>query len=178
MKPIHFLTALFFSSILIFSSCKSESEDPKPTGNKTNSELLVGANWKLSKATFNPAIVVNLGTLADTFVNLFDIPLITDCQKDNMIMFNADGSMTIDNGALKCAPSEPQTAKDGNWKFLSNETQIEITNSEYFKLISSTKVVLDNVKLSETTMTGQTDYLFTDPIKGPVNTKISFTFVK
>jgi hypothetical protein len=178
MKLSKLILILAISGSFLFNACKDEEKDPEPTGGKSKTELIAGANWKLTKATFNPAIVVNLGSFNDTFINLFDIPLITDCQKDNMILFNADGTMTIDNGTLKCAPSEPQTAKDGNWTFLNNETQIEITNSEYFKLISSTKVILNNVALSETEMTGQTDYIFTDPIKGPVNTKISFTFTK
>ena len=87
-----------------------------------------------------------------------------------MIIFNTDSTMTIDNGVLKCG-TEPQTAKDGNWKFINNETQIEITNSAYFSLINANKVILENVTVSHTELKGQTDYSNLGQ-----TTKIHFTF--
>ncbi|MCB9251349.1 MAG: hypothetical protein H6605_02720 [Flavobacteriales bacterium] len=179
MKSIKLLFLFLIVNAFVFQSCKDDSEDPDPgTSGKSKSELLVDVNWKLTAATFNPPIVVEIGTLKETYTNLFDIPLIQDCQKDNMILFKGDGSMIIDNGSLKCSSSEPQTAQDGNWKLINNDTEIEITDSEYFKLISSTTVILKNVSITETELKGQTDYVFNDPIKGPVNTVISFTFTK
>ncbi len=177
MKTFKLLLILLVSGSFILNACKDDEKDPEPgSGDKTS--LLINSNWILTTATFNPAITVELGTFKDTFPNLFDIPFIDSCQKDNMILFNADGTMTIDNGKIKCAPSEPQTAKDGNWKFTDNDTKIQITNSEYFKLISSTAVILRNVSITNTELKGQTDYVFNDPLKGPVNTVISFTFTK
>ncbi len=175
MKYTSLFIILLCLNAFVFNSCKDEKIDPIE---KTNTEKLAGNNWLLVKATFNPPLVTTIGTQNLTFYSLFEIPLIDTCQKDNLIIFNADGTMTIDNGNLKCG-TEPQTAKDGNWKFITNETQIEITNSAYFSLISANKVILDKVVLSDTEMKGETDYIFINPITQIQTTsKLNFTFSK
>jgi hypothetical protein len=180
MKISKLLFFLLMVSPFVFNACKDDEDEKPMATNKTNTEKLVGHNWVLSKATFNPPLVVTLGTKDSAFVNLFDIPLIEACQKDNMFMFNSDSSrtITINNGALKCG-TEPQTAQDGNWKFLKNETQLEITNSAYFSLINANGVIIDNLILTDTEMKGQTDYKFINPItQKETLTKIDFTFTK
>jgi hypothetical protein len=174
---------LFFTlaGTLFINACKEDEKTPDPGSNKTKSQLLIGSNWKLQSATFNPPIVVQFGMATITLNNLSEIPGVDSCQLDNLLMFNADSTITLDNGKKKCVTSDPQVVKDGNWRFLNNETQIEITNSEYFKLISqgTNKVILDQVVVTDTYMKGQTDYQFNDPTKpDPVTTKINFTFVK
>ncbi len=172
MKYSKILLMLVIVSAFVLNACKDEDKKPDPT----NTEKLAGHPWLLTRATFNPPLVTTIGTTNYTFYELFDIPLIDTCQKDNLIIFNADSTMTIDNGNLKCG-TEPQTAKDGNWKFTDNETKIEITNSAYFSLINSTKVILENVTVSETELHGQTDYVFVNPITQVQTTsKINFTF--
>jgi len=178
MKFSKIILMLTLLGTILISSCKDE-KDPDPSGTKTNTEKLSSGNWVLFTATFNPPLVVTLGANNFTFVNLFDIPVIDSCQKDNKIMFNADGTMTIDNGKIKCSPTEAQTAKDGNWKFANNETQIEITNSAYFSLINSTKVILNQVTVSETELKGITDYEFVNPnTQVKTTSKVSFIFRK
>ena len=177
MKRFKFILAFTIITAFIFHSCKDEDKKPDPSGMKTNTEKISNSNWKLNSATFNPPMVITVGPNTITVKSLLEV--LTDCQKDNMLMFNTDSTMTIDNGSVKCEVSEPQTAKDGNWKFINNEKQIEITNSEYFKLISTTgnKVILDNITVSETQLTGETDYVYTGS-SGQVTTKISFIFKK
>lgn len=177
MKFTKIFVTLMILSAFVLNACKETDKNPNPTGTgKTNSEKLTAHNWILTTATFNPPLVVTIGTNTQTYTNLFDIPLIEACQKDNSIIFNIDSTMTVDNGPLKCG-TEPQTAKDGNWKFINNETQIEITNSAYFSLINANKVVLSTVTVSETEMKGTTPYTFTNPITSEVTTStIAFTF--
>ena len=176
MKYSTLFIMLLLINVFAINSC-TDDDNIEPVA-KTNTEKLIGNNWLLVKATFNPPLVTTIGTQNLTFYSLFEIPLIDSCQTDNKIIFNADGTMTIDNGSLKCG-TEPQTAKDGNWKFITNETQIEITNSAYFSLISADKVILDKVVLSETEMKGETDYIFINPITQIQTTsKIEFTFTK
>ncbi|MFM9945958.1 MAG: hypothetical protein ACKVQB_12090 [Bacteroidia bacterium] len=181
MKLSKLVILITIVGAFIFNSCKDDDDKlPDPSTNKTNTEKLVAKNWKLTAAVFNPPLVITLGVKDSAFTNLFDIPLIQACQKDNMFMFNNDTSrtMTIDNGPLKCG-TEPQTAKDGNWKFLNNETQIEITNSAYFSLINASGVIIDKLVLNETEMKGQTDYEFVNPLtQQKTKTKIDFTFTK
>jgi len=158
-----------------FISCKKKTEDPP----KTKSEMLTESNWLLIKGTFNPPIVTTLGTTTFTFKELFEIPLIDSCQMDNMILFNADNTMTVDNGDRKCSQTEARTIQDGIWRFINDETQIEITKSAYFSLINSDKVILDQITVTENQMTGVTDYEFTNP-QTQVKTisKVSFVFIK
>ena len=177
MKKSKFILTIIVITAFIFHSCKDEDTNPDPTNtNKTNTEKISGHQWQLTKATFNPPVVLKFGTFDTSFVNLFDIPLIEPCQKDNLFIFNIDSTITVDNGPLLCS-GEPQSMKDGNWRFINNETQIEITNSEYFSLISADKVIIDKVVLTNTEMKGQTDYKYTDPgTQQEVTTKIDFTF--
>lgn len=178
MKLSKIFLSLIIISAFVFNACKDEDKKPDPTGNKTNTQKLAGYNWLLTKATFIPPIVTTIGAQNFTFNELFEIPLIENCQKDNLIIFNADSTMTIDNGTLKCG-TEPQTANDGNWRFVNNETQIEITNSAYFSLISANKVIIDQIVITDTEMKGVTDYVFTNPITQVETTsKINFTFTK
>ena len=180
IKLFSLVLILFVFSSVTFLGCKDKDTTPNTNNsNKTKTDLLVSSNWVISKATFNPPIVTTLGTQTFTFKELFEIPLIDSCQKDNKIIFKSDGTMMIDNGVKKCSPTEAQTAKDGNWKFINNETQIEITNSAYFSLINASKVILDQITVSETQLTGVTDYEFTNPITQiKVTSKVSFVFVK
>lgn len=172
MKYSKFLVLFAITGSFVLNACTDEVKKP----DLTNTQKLAGHPWLLIGATFNPPLVTTIGTQNFTFYELFDIPLIDSCQKDNLIIFNADSTMTIDNGVLKCG-SEPQTAKDGNWKFTDSETKIEITNSAYFSLINANKVILENVTVAETEMKGQTDYIFINPITQVQTTsKINFTF--
>ncbi|HTN16791.1 MAG TPA: lipocalin family protein [Chitinophagaceae bacterium] len=102
------IAAILLSGIL-FGSCKKKDKDPSKT------ELLQKGKWKLSQANFNG------------FVNLMDN--MKDCQKDNFYFFNADKTMTVDEGATKCNSSSEQTYTDGYWNLVNNDAQISINGS-------------------------------------------------
>lgn len=102
-----FIAILFVGSALL-GSCKKD-KDPSKT------ELLQKGKWKLSQANFNG------------FVNLMDN--MKDCQKDNFYLFNADKTITVDEGASKCNSSSEQTYTDGNWSLVNNEAQISISGA-------------------------------------------------
>jgi len=177
MKLSNTILALSLLCLLFFSNCKKKTTTPEPS--KTKTEMLTNSNWVILKATFNPPIVTTIATQTFTFKELFEIPLIQECQKDNIIIFKTDSTMTIDNGGKLCSATEAQTVKDGKWKFINNETQIEITKSAYFSLINSDKVILDQITVSGSEMTGVTDYEFVNP-QTSVKTisKVTFVFTK
>ena len=180
MKFSKVFSILLISGTLLFFSCKDKENDDNPNPDntkKTNTEYLTDSSWVLTSAEFNPPLVISLGPLIDTFYNLFEIPLYEDCDKDNRIKFNKNYTMTLDNGALKCG-SEPQTANDGIWKFMNNETIIQITNSEYFSMLGQDTVMLKSITLSDTTMKGTTEYEYNNPFVGTVKSNVNFIFKK
>lgn len=57
----------------------------------------------------------------------FDVSGFLDaCQKDNTILFRADGNATLDEGNTKCEPGDPQTISFG-WNFMANEAGIHVS---------------------------------------------------
>jgi hypothetical protein len=49
------------------------------------------------------------------------------CVRDNMYFFKTNGELTIDEGNVKCSPSDPQSI-NFSWFFFSNEDSISISN--------------------------------------------------
>ena len=87
-----------------------------------------------------------------------------DCDKDDVLIFNTDGSVIERSGTVKCSSSEPDEANGGTWAFNSDETQLIITDPSFGaftyhigSLSSSTldleireplSVVLDDIEVS------------------------------
>ena len=110
----YLLGIIMLGSILIQSSC-SKDEDSGPS----KTELIVSGAWKFNKS----GVDVN----NDGFI---DAPVppgyIVDCDKDNTLTFKNDGSGTLDEGANKCDPANPQTSPF-TWSFKNGETYINFS---------------------------------------------------
>lgn len=93
----------------LLASCSKENtttpSNPNPTPEKTPLELLKGT-WKIESSISNEA--GNPSTLPD-------------CSKDNLVTFNADGTMLADEGAVKCDSMDAQTST-GTWKMANYPT--------------------------------------------------------
>jgi hypothetical protein len=72
------------------TSCGDDSTDPTPTLTKT--ALLTAKSWRL---TANQTVIVSGGTTVanDDYADL------EACEKDDLTKFNADKSITLDQGA-------------------------------------------------------------------------------
>lgn len=94
---------------LLFSACKKND-----TAGPTKMELITTSTWKFDKAGLD----VNKDGFMDT-----DLPpgYLVECDKDNVITFKSDGTGTVDEGASKCDPADPQTSPF-TWSFKNNET--------------------------------------------------------
>lgn len=88
--------------LLLLASCQ-KSTPP------TKTELISRA-WKYAsfKATSN-------GIMVDVLQQL------TACKKDDIIRFKSDKSLTQEEGATKCAPTDPQIISTGTWAFSADE---------------------------------------------------------
>ncbi len=110
-----YLVGILIISSLCFQSSCSKDEDTGPS----NTELIVSATWKYN----NGGVDVNNDGLIDA-----PVPpgYVLDCDKDNTLTFKDDGTGTLDEGATKCDPSNPQTSAF-TWSFKNGETYINFS---------------------------------------------------
>ena len=55
-----------------------------------------------------------------------EVPFWPACKKDDEILFKSDLSYVLSQGASKCDPSDPDISDIATWKFLENETKIDM----------------------------------------------------
>lgn len=95
-------------SLVILSSCKKDDEP-----NLSRTELLTQKPWKLTGIA-----IVGLGGATPP----------EDYQADDTYTFKTDGTFTINEGAIKEDPADPQE-RSGTWAFKENETILSISES-------------------------------------------------
>jgi lipocalin-like protein len=130
MKRLQLSALVLLLVSLLFAGCsKSDSNNTQ----KTKTQLITQASWKFSTATVNGTDVSSL---------------IQSCQKDNILTFSATGGTgTMDEGALKCNVSDPQTT-NFTWSFANNETTLHVSQvfftggSSDFTIVSLTDTQL------------------------------------
>jgi len=134
MKQTKTLLLLSLTFILFTTSCKKD--EPSRT------ELLTNENgWKYASLTSNSEEITE-AFIALVFSGLdpanqtpeneaeirnnlefdLDISGLDDCDKDDVITFAADGSITQTSGTIKCNSSEPDEGNAGTWSLNSDET--------------------------------------------------------
>ena len=114
------LNILAFTFLLIAAASCKKSDDNSTTPPKSKTILLTQASWKIQSV----GIDADKNGTADSDVTS-SVPA---CQVDNTFTFKTDGSGTMDEAALKCAPADPQT-KPFTWTFKSTETILSGTFS-------------------------------------------------
>jgi hypothetical protein len=133
-------------SLTIWAACKKSSSSTDNTSPRVT--LLTQAVWKFDTAgaSFNKDGVINIG---DTTIQ--------PCSKDNTYQFNKDSTGIVDNGAIKCSPSEPQTFSF-TWSFSDKGDSVLRSNADPILAggvniysMTSTKIVL----YKDTTFFGQ-----------------------
>lgn len=146
-------------AIIGFSACKKK-DNGTPATNYTKVDTLQNGQWKLVSIT-NPLI----GDLTTSMKS---------CQKDNLYTFNADKTITVDEGGEKCNTADMQTRVDGNWNLTSDYKQISISSS-VFATLGITTLTGDVVQINSTTMEVKKD----TTVSGfPTTINIKFTNVK
>ncbi len=112
MRNYTIIASLLLISIMItFSSCRKEDKGPQ--------DYLTEGEWKVTDVELNPGITVSGITITHVFDFMGD-----ECSKDNLFKFNEDGTITEDEGATKCDPSDPQTTTEGTWTLSEDGSSI------------------------------------------------------
>ena len=118
MKNQKSILIILFVSILSFSSCKDDDDEANTpaTVEQTNTEKLCGKNFIISDFL----LVVNGTTYA---TGILDTNFFPACNLDDIFRYETNGIATINDGATKCDPNDPQ-ADTTNWAFYDSETKI------------------------------------------------------
>lgn len=131
-KQILSITALIVIMLVALVSCKKSDTQQQ----KTNTELVSQSAWKYDTAAIDGD---NNGT-AETSL---PAGTLDPCETDNLIIFNANGNGTIDEGATKCDIADPQTLPF-TWTFQDNETTLTFSSVVFAGLTGDFKIITLN----------------------------------
>jgi hypothetical protein len=134
MRTLKFVLML---AAFAFVSCE-KGEDSK--SGATKMELITKAAWKYDHA----ALDMNKDGQVDT-----DLPAgyVTACEKDNTLLFKADGSGIGDEGPTKCDQGDPQTT-NFNWSFANGEQNVVFEQSIFTNIDGNVTILtLNDTKL-------------------------------
>ncbi|MGI4884354.1 MAG: lipocalin family protein [Janthinobacterium lividum] len=118
-------------------ACK-KNDDNAP---RSNTDLLTARNWRLSAETTTTVVNNNPPKTTDSYASA------AACERDDFLKFNADHSITSDEGPVLCNPADPQT-QTGTWKFENDEAKLTITDPT----VPGPGQTFDVISLSASTM--------------------------
>jgi hypothetical protein len=90
------------------------------------------------------------------------------CEKDDLIIFNTNGTITNDEGLTKCDPTDPQTTAGGNWALVEGDAKLRMIEDG-----DTTMITIQ--ELSAKAMKGSTLFLNEGDTSTTTHT-INFTF--
>lgn len=143
--------------IFSLSSCKEEERQVNPAqGQKeeTNADLILGS-WVMKSATVDPGFEFGTGTPITDLYALMDL-----CSKDDVYIYTADLSLTIDEGPTKCNASDPQTTQGTYELSEDGKTLTQVRNGE----VETIEIIALNEEMMEGESPysdGETDYTIT-----------------
>jgi len=128
MKKLKLYLMVVLFGLSIFS-CKKDETTPK--------ENLTG-KWMMTAMTISPELY-----------GITDLFSTTDaCGKDDLTIFNADGTITSDEGLIKCNAADPQTTTGGTWTLSADGKTLTMTET------GQTPQVITIITLSSTSFEG------------------------
>lgn len=115
MKNFTRLSLLFIAvAAITITSCKEDDGDTTPA--LTAEQKLAGNTFLITDQTI---------TENDTIIQSFDD--LDACDKDDLLIFNADKTGSFDEGVSKCDPNDPQS-ESMTWDLVS-ETRLKVTDA-------------------------------------------------
>jgi len=134
MKKLNVYLIVILFCLSIFS-CKKDKTTAK--------ENLIG-KWMETAMTVSPA----MNGITDMFSTE------AACDKDDIIIFNADGTNQSDAGLIKCNASDPQIENEGTWALSADGKTLTLTST------NNEIQVLTVVTLSSTSFVGTMTMVF------------------
>ncbi|MCF8364949.1 MAG: lipocalin family protein [Bacteroidales bacterium] len=136
---------LIYSALFLFTafvlatsvSCKKD-EDDSP---QTKTDQITGKNFVVTAMLISPAVEYNGIEISDFY------SIMPSCTKDDITIFNTNGTATFDEGATKCDAGDPQTTS-GTWAFLENETRLSVTSDGETEVYNIVELSESKLKIS------------------------------
>ncbi len=97
------------AAAFIIGAC-TDDKGAGPVTTTGTPALLAGGKWKMTAHTVSPGVDFDLNGVIVT--DLFAVE--GGCTHDDITKYTTDGKWSIDEGATKCLPSDPQT-ESGTW---------------------------------------------------------------
>jgi hypothetical protein len=133
-KNHHIILLLMITAATVTFSCKKDKEENSA---KTKTELLTTGTWKLISYTSNPAYDwYGNGNFATDIFNALN-----PCERDGLDTYRTNGIVEINEGALKCNSTDPQTFTL-TWAFTNNESKILYDGFDEYELIELTATTM------------------------------------
>ena len=125
---------LMVAGITITFSCKKDNGEAAV---KTKTELLTTGSWKLISYTSTPAY-----DWYGTGVYATDIlAALHPCEADGFDTYKINGIVEINEGAIKCNSTDPQTFT-ATWGFTDNENKIVYDGFDEYVLVELTEATM------------------------------------
>ena len=106
-------------SVVLFALFSCKKDDNKPA---TKSDYLTSGSWIVTAAVTDDD--------GDGTYETDEYADFAPCYKDNVWTFNTNGSVVMDEGATKCAPSDSQVITS-QWQLVNNETGLIMASDTY-----------------------------------------------
>ena len=131
------ILAFLCCGLLVLAACNKKED----SNMSAKAQTLVAGKWQLSAYT-GTVNYMGQDTTADLYSQM------ADCDKDDFILFAADGTGTVDENTDKCA--NDQQVESFTWLLLNNDTKIFFADSNPDTLdvteLTNTQIVLRQVK--------------------------------
>jgi hypothetical protein len=97
--------------ILAIAACKKDKKENE----KSKWEMITTGRWKITEAKLSAS-----GGEQDFLEGA------EPCSKDNTYMFNTSGTVSLDEGLMKCSEADSQTRTDGSWILSADSTMLTL----------------------------------------------------
>jgi len=141
-SQIYTLLALL---LFAFVGCKKDSASPSSNSSKTS--IITSKSWRVTN------LKVSLGSV----VLLDQLQGMPACELDNVIKFATAGTYSVEEGATKCDPSDPNIVDNGTWKLESNETKFNLDGEQLDVVEISSNIIKLKTTVTENGITATLD---------------------
>ncbi|MBO0935891.1 hypothetical protein J2I47_04960 [Fibrella sp. HMF5335] len=122
-----FLLPILVGLLASLSACKKEQQDVDPNPNPPGGFVasFVGVRWQMASFELDPPQDLDGDGKPDSNLLQFLRP----CDLDNTVVFERNGTMSGDNGKLKC-DDDPATSKPGSWTYDNTTKKMKIVDGD------------------------------------------------
>lgn len=133
------LLIAFAAGALLIGACKEDEKEVTPPTNQAVTEL-TGKNWQM----MSNFTVYTKGTKDSTYN---EYATMDACEKDDLINFNTNKTITTKAGATKCNPTDPDTEPSGTWELSADNKKLTITNDGVTLVFNVQELAATNLTL-------------------------------